>query len=392
MKKFSICIFDNDKNFNLDNLPKSDKSFEIIYSNKTDKKDIISLNLENIDETVFRNICLKKASNSYILWLNQDIEIEDELLEEYDEIIEETDADIIYPNEILVNKNGENIKKYRDWYKNEKELLGTLDLTNYLPKWGVATKKEKIKEFEKKYGNESFYAWIYKNLINLSLKLSEESFITIYNKGKEEDLTYKSILLRDIIKEYNLKDIFQNLNWKKENIALATAYTIIGDKLYSFKDYYNASNFYRQALISFHNQETLKRLIDTYYQMGLFDEAKKMIETQDLVDELKKDYIFKIEKTKEMINELEKQVQLKNLDKILKAKEDIFLVYRGAPIQNIYGVIMFEKGDLKNSYRYFYKAATMNPLDNDIINNLIGLAKILNREEEVINLIDRLTK
>ena len=389
MNLFSICIYDNSGNFNLENLP---DGVEIIYSNIADKKNVISLNKKNINEANFRNECLKKASGRYLFWLNNETEFEEELLEEYENTIDKTDADIIYSNEILIDKGQESIKKYRDWHENEKDLLGALDLEEYLPKWGIATKKEKIDKFEEKYGEESFYAFVYKNLPNLSLKLSEESFIPIHKQKKEKDLTYKSLLLRDILNEYDLKNIFQNLNWEKENVALATAYTIIGDKLYSFNDYYNASNFFRQALISFHNQETLKRLIDTYYQMGLFDEAKKMIETQDLVEKLKKDYLYKIEKTKEMIKELEKQVQLNNLDNLLEAQKDIFSTYQGAPIQNIYGVIMFKKGKIEESFRYFYKAVTMNPLDNDIISNIVELAKVLNKKEKVVKLIERLTK
>ncbi len=174
MKEFSICIFDNKKTFDLKNLP---KSCEVIYSNRSDNKDFISLDKEYIDETDFRNECLKRASGKYILWLNEETKFEEDLLEEYKEIIKELDVDIVYPNEILIENENEKIKKHRDWFEIEGEMLSSLNFENDLPKWGVLTKKESFKEFEKKYKDDSFYGYIYKNLENLSLKLSSESYI-----------------------------------------------------------------------------------------------------------------------------------------------------------------------------------------------------------------------
>jgi len=174
MKEFSICIFDNKKAFDFANLP---KSCEVIYSNSSDNRDFISLDKEYIDETDFRNECLKRASGKYILWLNEETKFEEDLLEDYKEIIEEFDVDIVYPNEILMENENEKIKKHRDWFEIEKEMLSSLNFENDLLKWGVLTKKESFKEFEKKYKDDSFYGYIYKNLENLSLKLSSESYI-----------------------------------------------------------------------------------------------------------------------------------------------------------------------------------------------------------------------
>ena len=402
MQKFSVCIVDTqDKDISktIESLKEnSDYISEIIYSGKN--KNIENINYLNIDsknEAVHRNACLKEAKSEFILWLSPDIELEDETLEEFNEILEDIeDIDIIYPNEVIIEgEDEENIKNYNDWHKKSDELIQSLTLEEYLPNFGSATRKstiEKLGGFDERYNDFCYYALIYKNLKNLSLKLSDLSFINHYISESFIDTSYRSRLLRDILEIYNLKEIFKNLNWEKENIAIATAYTMIGDKLFKYFDYFNASNFFRKALVSFHNQESLKKLAETYYQMGLFDEAIKLIETQDMNIELKNELSEKIQNTKKLITELEKSVEEGKAADILIAANDIVSYYKGAPIYNILGVVFFIKGELENSYRFFFKAATMNPLDNDIINNLADVAKRLGKEDEVIGLFDRLTK
>lgn len=390
MKIFTLCIFDKNKNFNFEKLS-NNKEFilEIIYSNKCEKKDIISLDLK--DESEFRARCVDLAKGDYLVWLSGDSELEDTTFDEFYETINKSKADVIYPNEIKLIDTYESIKKYNDWYQKENELLQALSLDEYLPKWGVATKKSILK-FEKKYKEEIFYAFIYKNLKKISLKLSDESFVINKEENMDIDLTYKSLLLRDVVKQYDLKELFRRLNWNKEDIAYATSFSLIGEKLFEFNDFFNASSFFRKALISFHNQDTLKKLINTYYQMGLFDEAKKVIDTQNSTKDIKDEFNYKIEQTKKLIDELEKVVKAKKLEDIIKAKDDIFDFYSGAPIQNIYGIVMYYLNDPKSAYSYFYKAVSMNPLEKDMVENLAEVAKLIDKKEEVIALIDRLTK
>ena len=405
MQKFSVCIVKNDNLSNLEKLLKSlnensEYISEIIYSGNSEDiedKNIKFLNIDSKNEADHRNACLKEANEEFILWVNPNIELEDETLEEFNEILEEfEDADIVYPNEVLITLDEEeNIKNYSDWYEKNDELIQALSLEEYLPNWGVLTKKSKITEFggfENSYNDYTFYAFLYKNLKNLKLKHSDLSFINHYLTETFVDTSYRSKLVRDILEIYDIKELFKSLNWENENIAMATAYTLIGDALFKYFDYLNASNFYRKALISFHNQETLKKLIETYYQMGLFDEAEKLLQTQDVEENYKKEIKEKIETTKKLLKELEKSIEEGKAADVLVAANDITSYYQGAPIYNILGIVFFIKGDFENAYRFFYKAATMNPLDNDIINNLADVAKKLGYEDEVIGLFERITK
>jgi len=405
MQKFSVCIIkqNNQKDFTkiLNSLEENSEYIsQIIYSGSKEEinnENIFCLNIDSKNEADHRNGCLNAAKEEYILWVNPNIELEDETLDEFNEILNEfKDIDIIYPNEVLISEDEEeNIKNYTDWYKKNEELLQALTLEEYLPNWGVVTKKSKLIQnggFEDRYNDFTFYAYVYKNLKNITIKHSDLSFINRYLTESFIDTSYRSRLLRDILDIYSIKELFKNLNWNNENIAMATAYTLIGDALFKYFDYLNASNYYRKALISFHNQETLKKLIQTYYQMGLFDEAIKLLDTQDVKESFKKEFLEKIENTKKLIKEIEKSIEEGKSADILMAANDITSFYQGAPIYNILGVIFFIKGDIENSFRFFYKAATMNPLDNDIINNLADVAKKLGYEEEVIGLFERITK
>ena len=342
------------------------------------------------------NHMIANAKSAYILLLSGDIELEDETLEEFAEVAEEyPDADIIYPNEVFIIGDEEQIKNYDDWYEKEQLLLPSLAIEDYLPQWAVLVKKETIQKlggFDSRYGEHAWYAFIYKNLDKLHLKLSDLSFVNHYLTETFIDTSYRSLLVRDIVAMHPLQEIFTSLNWTNENIALATANTLIGDRLAGYFDFYNAASFYRNALLAFHNQATLKKLLDAYIQMGLFSEAKNLLQTQDAAQEILDEYQEKIENTDKLVRELEKAVEAGKAAEILAASHDIVSFYEGAPIYNILGVISFMRQDLENAYKFFYKAATMNPIDQDILQNLAAVAKKMGKEEEVINLYERLTK
>ncbi len=342
------------------------------------------------------NEALKKAKSDYVLLLGGDIELEDETLEEFAEVAQEyPDADIIYPNEVFIAGDEEHIKNYDDWYGKEQLLLPSLAIEDYLPQWAVLVKKETIQKlggFDPKYGEHTWYAFIYKNLGKLRLKLSDLSFVNHYLSETFVDTSYRSLLVRDITAQHPPQEIFTSLDWSNEPVALATAYTMVGDRLAKYFDYFNASDFYRKALMSFHNQETLRRLIEAYYQMGLFDEALQTLRTQDATTQLVEKYEEKIEKTKQLIAQLEKLVQDGKAGEVLAASNDISQFYQGAPIYNILGVIMALKGEKENAYRFLYKAATINPLERDILENIAHIAKELGKEEEVAALYTRMTQ
>ena len=357
--------------------------------------DVINTETENKSEV--RNKMIKISKGDYILWLSENSELEDSTIEELMDVIGDfPNADIIYPNEILIMGKEEEVKTFTDWYDNEKSLIQSLTLEDYLPEWGVVTKKDifsKYGMFDESFEDYEFYDFIYKNLKNLKLKNSDLSFVTNRITESFIDTSYRSKTLRDILSMYDWKkEIFPSLSWDKdEKLAFGTAYTIIGDKLYNYYDLYNASEHYRKSLLSYHNRISLKKLINTLVQMGLFDKALELTtQDQGLSREEVEEVSQRIKQFKDLVFKLEKAVEEGKAGDILVSINDIVSIYNGAPIYNILGVIYAIKGELESSYRFFYKAVTMNPLDEDILKNLIDVAERLGKKDKVKGLIKRL--
>ncbi len=403
----SVCIIESNKNLLNETIQGLEKNKEyineVLYSgneslleNINTNINIKCLNLESDNKAFIRNKLLDEAKGDYILWLKTGSKLEEDSIEEYTEILKEfPEVDIIYPNEIVIDLNNEeNVKNFKDWYKNELELLRGLTFEKYLPEFGVLTKKslfEKLGKFDEEFEDYEFYRFLSLNIKNITLKLSEFSFVTNKITQTFIDTSFHSKNLRDILKIYNWeKELFPELNWENKKIAKATAFSIIADKLKEYIDYYNATEFYKKALLTFHNQYSLKELIDTYIKMGEFEKAKYMLEEQGLKEEEVLEYEEKIQNIENIIDNLENAVKEGKVKEVLSTISDILQFYEGAPIYNILGVIHYIGKDIEGAFKYLYKAVTMNPLNEDYKQNLFDIAKLLNKEEKANKLILRL--
>ncbi|WP_457644685.1 tetratricopeptide repeat-containing glycosyltransferase [Persephonella sp.] len=402
MGNISVCIIQEDpKSLKeaVESLKGNEKFIkEIIYTGEAQNiPGVKFLNLYSENRAYLRNRCIQNAAGDFILWLCDTTQIEETTLEEYDQIIKKfPDVDIIYPNEIIVDLNGEeNIKNYKDWYGNEIELIQGLTLENFIPAWAVLTKKEmfdRTGKFDEDFEDYEFYRLLVLNLKNLKLKHSEESFVTNRITESFIDTSYRSKTLRDVVELYDWKkEIFPLLGWDRdEKLALTTAYTTVGDRLKKYLDLLNASEFYRKAMLTFHNQYTLKKLIDTYISMGEFEKAIFLTEKQGLTDEEISNYRSFIDNIQKLIDRLESLVQEGSIKDVLSSINDVVEVYEGAPVYNILGVIHFILKDYENAFKFLIKAVTMNPVKEEYLENLFDVGKLLNKEEKVYSLLERL--
>lgn len=380
--------------------------YEIIFTGSKDSLnlddfegvDVKYLNLDTDNKAVMRNSIIEASSGDYILWLSNNCEIEFDFIEEFKNIIEEyQDVDIVYPNKVVIDIDGEeSIFKYLDYYKNEIGILRLLNVETAIPEFGVFTKNEifnKYGNFNEGYKDFEFYEYLWRNVNNLNLKLSKFSFIVIKDTDTFIDTSYHSKALRDNIKNYDLKTIFPFLNWQHENIALSTANYLIGEALSKYYDLYNASEFFRKSAIAFHNKKSVDMLVYTYYMMGLFDMARELIrEDQGFSKEEIERVLSEIQQTDLLIQNIEESLNEGKVSDIFNFISEVYGFYKGAPVLNILGFIEYISGNKENAYRFFYKAATMNPLNDDIINNLVDVSKELGKEEDVKGLFERILK
>ncbi len=409
-KKVSVCIIKTDpQNRYFEKTVKSleenvDYIDEIIFTgneNEIPKTDleIKSLNLNSENKGFLKNRALENSKNDLILFISNTTELEDTTIEELLETLEETnyEADIVYPNEVINTlENEEVIRNFPDWFKKEKDVIQSLAVENYIPEFGILVKKEtfeKNEKFDEQFEDFEFYNFLYRNIKNIRLKLSDVSFITNFEIDSFVDTSFNSKALRDMIKNYSWQtDIFPSLNWKEnEKLAYATAYSLIGKQLEKYHDFFNASEYYRKAMLVYHNKHTLLSLINAYYNMGFFEEALSLVnQEQGLNDKDIKGITEKINQSKALVENIEKSIEEGYAYEILSSAGEIVQIYQGAPIYNILGVIYFIKDEIETSYRFLYKAVIMNPLDEDILKNLAEVSKKLGKEKNVENLINRI--
>ena len=406
-RKVSVCLIKTD---NLNHMEKVINALEenaefieeVIYTGSAEDLPEVDLNvktlgIESENKAFLRNEALKEASQDWVLFCSTATELEDSTLEEFLEVLEDEypQANLVYPNTVkITSDNQEIVNNYDNWYDKKRVILQGLTVEKHLPEWGVLIKKELFQDklFNEEYKDYEFYEFFLRNFEAIKPALSELSFVNVYETTSFIDTSFGSKIIRDqIVNIYPLTELFPHLNWENENLAQSTAYTMIGDALAEYHDFYNASDYYRKALISFHNQHTLKNLIKAYIEMGLFDQAKQIVsKEQGLSPEDIADFSRFINKIESLIREIEKKVEEGLIDEVLYSLNDVIQVYQGAPIYNIAGVLHFYKGDLVNAYRFFYKAVIINPLEENILRNLSDVAKQIGKEEEVISLINRI--
>ncbi|MEJ5173101.1 MAG: hypothetical protein WHT47_05250 [Hydrogenothermaceae bacterium] len=378
---------------------------EIIFSGSEEDIDlggfesVSYLNIDSDNKALIRNTVFERSSGDYILWISNSCELDFDFIGEILEVIEEyPDADIIYPNEVIIDIDGiETVRKFDDLYNREMDLVRILKLEKNLPEWGILTKRkifEKLGKFDEQFEDYEFYNFLWKNIKHLKLKHSKFSFIINKYTDTFIDTSYNSYSLRKNISQYSLEEIFPHLNWSNnENLALSTAYYMIGETLSDYYDLFNASEYFRKSAISFHNKISIQRLINTYSNMGLFDRALELLrEDQGFTDEEIKNQTEDINNLKNLIDSIEKAISEGKVREIMESINEIYDVYKGAPILNILGVINYITGNKEDAFKFFYKAVTINPIDDDMLHNLIDVSKELGKEEKVKWLYSRLLK
>jgi tetratricopeptide (TPR) repeat protein len=408
-EKVSVLII-NDKGFNPELIKslKENKDYieEVIFSGdeisvpekfRQFSFPVKFLNIESNNKAFVRNKLAESASSELLIYLSTGCSLEDSTIEELLEELEQTSADIIYPNLVINFFGEEDIKNFYDLYDREMDLVKSLSIEDYIPEWGILIKKTSLTSrglFNENFSDYEFYEFIYRNLRNLKLKLSEFSYINQEVYDSFIDTSYRSYAIRKLVlKNFDWKmEIFPFLSWnEKPDVAKATSLTIIGERLASYFDYFNAANYYRNALLTFHNQETLRKLIKAYVDMGLFNKAKNLVtDLQGVSKEEQEKWKFYIDKISSLIDELEKGIKEGKTIETLTAIQEVSNIYSGAPIYNILGVIKWIQKNMEDAYKFFYKAVTINPINKDYLYNLTEVAKILKKEKEVKKLIDRL--
>jgi len=371
---------------------------EVIFSSSEFPADLDCsvkfLGLEGETKGKIRNALVEVAQSDNLLLVSSSTILEEDAVEELLEEKESSQADVVFPNIIFKVGEREDVKNFEQTFEKEINLVASLSIENYVPEWGILTSKEVIekgKGFDSSLRDYDFYDFLYRNLRSLKLRLAELTYVTQKIEDTFIDTSWRSYVLRKrVLKNFDWKrELFPFLSWhERPEVAEATALTIIGNKLSDYYDFFNATEFYRKALLRFHNQESLKQLISSLKTMGLFEQAKELLSpVQGINEETAKEEKELIENIENIIKELEKAVEEGKIYEVLAAIQDVVPVYEGAPIYNILGVLNWIQKKEEEAYKFFYKAVTINPINQDYLFNLASSAKKLGKEKNVEELI-----
>jgi len=370
---------------------------EISKGNSKPEIELIPVISQDFYGGALRNELLSRANSDYFLFLSPNSSFDEDFIGELLEEKLSSAANLVYSNLIIRRGDEEEVKNYQQLNGKELSLVASLSPEEWVPEVGVLTDRftlEKGGFFDEELYDYEFYDFLYRNARWIKLSLSEFSYLEFEQERTFIDTSVRSFVLRNrVLKEYDWeRELFPFLSWKeKPEVARATALTIIGRRLVAYYDLFNATDFFRRALLSFHNQETLKDLISSLVRMGLFEEALGLLsETQGVPQEAAEAERKKVKNIELLINELEKAVKEGKLYEVIATLPEILEFYEGAPVLNLMGVINWLGKDLEGAFKAFYKAVTMNPINRDYLFNLTSVAKELSKEEQVKRLIKNL--
>lgn len=251
----------------------TDNTKEIIEEINSDKIRYIYKNNTGAPDT--RNRCIKEAKGEYILWLDSDDLLAENVLNTYIETLSLfPGVDVVYGELISIGKSDYHYK-YQDWHGKNEKMLEFLFVGSPMPHGGSLIKKRVYEEIgvynisfkrahdyefwsrlamANKYNCKYIPQIIYKYRIHENNITGELSNNTDYN--------YEANILDNILNKIDVKKLFTQLDWtNSENYSFAIAYTKVSLRFFEWKNIDYA----------------LKYLLDSL-DYGFTDDQEKMLE------------------------------------------------------------------------------------------------------------------
>ena len=200
-----------------------------------------------------RNRCIDEASGEFLLWLDDDDVLPEDIVDEYVKLLQEYSDTQIFYGALKRLQSDEMIVDPQDFYQNNKTLLNIL-LTGGcpLPNPGTMVKKELYERFGK-YDEEFLRAQDYEFWSRVVLKASIKKYngVSCYYRVHENnisagsvvdvDTSYESKIVRKSLQKDILFEVFDYMP------SLEYAFAEIGEYLKNLQDYCNALYYYDLA-------------------------------------------------------------------------------------------------------------------------------------------------
>jgi glycosyltransferase involved in cell wall biosynthesis/ADP-heptose:LPS heptosyltransferase/ubiquinone/menaquinone biosynthesis C-methylase UbiE len=388
-QNYEILIIDDGSTDNTGQIVKEFASQKIRYIKK-----------ENEGRPKTRNKLIHEAKGDYILWLDDDDILAEELLPKYSKILQKDPTiDVIYGNlQLFDSSNGNNLQLYNpvDYSESNKDLIANLISGSGITFPGSLIKKSILQNhggFNEEYlraQDNEFWARIgtearfYKIDYVVCRYRQHQNNISLSNFV---DRSYESMTIRKILSAYPLHKIFP---YKDFNEALFTA--SIG--LYNFGDYFNSANILRK-INPLSSPEKIELYFNCQLNMGNFTEAESIIKSIDtkINDRIIFSLKNKIKFCKDFRTETEELLAKNDYAGInYKIREYINNIAYNFDAAFLLGSILAEAGQTNSAFDYLSQAIRFNPLDEKCFNAAIKLKPGEKENESLMKMKGRLLK
>ncbi|NLO20007.1 MAG: glycosyltransferase, partial [Ignavibacteria bacterium] len=264
-ENFELVIYDDGSTDNTSEVVRSFSSEKIRYFKK-----------EHTNAPDTRNKAIAEAKGKYIIWLGSDDVILPDTLLHYSEILKEhPNIDILYGDLYICDENLKVSEEltYEDWKGRNRELLTNMLFSNSLPDGGSAIRKSLYQQ----YGNYSLdfprahdYKWFSQVVKFVNLKKANRFVYkwrwhssNMSSGSVDIDFSYDVEVVKGIINNNSLQELFYFLNWDNPKRAKADAYLYLAKRFIHLKDYNIALDYLKQ-IYYLHPSPDIKASIEQF--------------------------------------------------------------------------------------------------------------------------------
>lgn len=200
-----------------------------------------------------RNYAISNAKGKYIIWLDSDdVMLPNTLMNYYLEINKNSEINLLYGDLIITDANllPQKELNYIDWNNKNQILLSNLFNGNFIPNSTVCIQKDIYEafgnyniEFSRAHDYE-FWTRIVKYVkikkVNQKNCFWRWHSTNLSAENKQIDVSYEINIVKNMLKNYSLEEIFYDLNWSNRTDALVKAYLKIVKRFIILKDFTSA--------------------------------------------------------------------------------------------------------------------------------------------------------
>ena len=248
-----------------------------------------------------RNRCIDEANGDFILWLDDDDILIEDIIESYTEVLNNyPDTNIVYGELESFDNKGNVLHKhsYMDWYNNNSGMIEFLVIGSPMPHPASMVSKKIYSEiggYNKNYKRaHDFELWSrvalaekykckYLPQVVCRYRIHETNITGEYNSST--DFSYEASILKFVIKTIGYEKLFQRLDWiNDKNKSFDDVFLKLAIRFIQWNDILSGVEYFIKSMKYGSNavkKGVLKTLINNnYLKSNLPDQYKKLRELE----------------------------------------------------------------------------------------------------------------